>query len=73
MELFLQKVAVFSYSMSIWRTKRLCKNITEAALKSLTWEKQLEQPCTSVQAYLTCQEVEENSILFRVTCGGVDC
>lgn len=54
-------------------TKRLCKTITEPALKSLTQEKQPELPCTLVQAYLTCQEAEESSILFCVTCGVVDC
>jgi len=66
-------VAASSYNMSILRTERLCKDTTEPALKSLTWEKQLEQPCTSEQAYLTCQEAEERSILFCVTCGVVDC
>lgn len=59
--------------MSTLRTERLCKDITERALKSSTQEKQLEQPCTSVRAYLTCQEAEESSILFCVTCGVVDC
>lgn len=73
MELILQKVIVFSCSMSILRTKWLCKDVTEPALKSLTQKKQLKQPCTSVQAYLTCQEAEESSILFCVTCGVVDC
>lgn len=45
----------------------------EQALKLLTQEKQLMQLCTSVQAYLCCQEPEESSILFCVTRGGVDC
>jgi len=52
-------VAASSYNMSILRTERLCKDTTEPALKSLTWEKQLEQPCTSEQAYLDCQDAEE--------------
>lgn len=62
-----------SILLYILRTKRLYRDITEPALKSLIWEKQFEQPCTSVLAYLTCQEAEESSILFCVTRGVVDC